>query len=91
MKECVSISENFCSGSLKSNMANDNIIELRTGHVFVKGSVKSLSPFDDTDAGKFTVYGVGFKVTIEGLWIEGNWLSEVDRIKSAYEELKSQI
>jgi hypothetical protein len=41
-----------------------DIVELSTGHVFAKGSVRAVGP---TDYG-FKVYGIGFTVPVEVSW-----------------------
>lgn len=43
-------------------MTEQNVVELRTGHVFVAGSVKAVTPLDERDG--YDIVGVGFRVTI---------------------------
>lgn len=45
-----------------------DIIELSTGHVFARGSVKAFSPVyrSNGDIYGFTVYGVGFAIEVLG-------------------------
>lgn len=43
----------------------DNIVELSSGHVFAKGSVKALSSLFLKDGyAQFTIFGVGFTVNL---------------------------
>lgn len=46
-------------------VSSNNIIELSSGHVFARGSVKSVSPYLSSGGGSYlAIHGIGFEVKI---------------------------